>query len=124
MKKIMLSALLGILLLAGCTQQEERVSMQGLCFVEENGTVLLIEEEYHEPIVLSNQSGQEELFAGLSCGDRIEVLTDGMIRETYPAQMDAYGCTLLEEGTLEDLPRETLDTLASMDWLPRGDTNF
>ncbi len=34
------------------------------------------------------------------------------------------GCTLLEEGTLEDLPRETLDTLASMDWLPRDDANF
>lgn len=34
------------------------------------------------------------------------------------------GCTLLEEGTLEDLPRETLDSLAFMDWLPRDDANF
>lgn len=34
------------------------------------------------------------------------------------------GCTQQEEGSLEDLPRETLDTLASMDWLPRDDANF
>lgn len=124
MKPWIISVLLCTLLLAGCARQEEHVSMQGLCFVEENGTVLLIEEERHEPIVLSNQSGQDSLFSGLSCGDRIEVLTDGSIRETYPAQMDVYGCTLLETGTPADLPQETVNSLAAMDWLPRDDTNF
>lgn len=95
--------------------------MQGLCFVEEGGAVLLIEEERGEPIVLHNRSEQDDLFEGLSCGDRIEVLTDGAIRETYPAGMNAYGCTLLEEGAPSDLPEETLAALAELHYVPRDE---
>lgn len=122
MKKAFLGLAAALLLLpAGCAPGEERVAMQGLCFVEENGTVLLIEEEHNEPIMLQNRSGDSALFEGLSCGDRIEVLTDGAIRESYPAQMDAWGVTLLEEGALSDLPQDTLDSLADLNWLPRED---
>lgn len=121
MKSIFMFSLVSLLLLSGCAKQEEYVSMRGLCFVEEGGAVLLIEEERGEPIVLHNRSEQDDLFEGLSCGDRIEVLTDGAIRETYPAGMNAYGCTLLEEGAPSDLPEETLAALAELHYVPRDE---
>ena len=34
---------------------------------------------------------------------------------------DAWGVTLLEEGALSDLPQDTLDSLADLNWLPRED---
>ena len=62
MKSIFMFSLVSLLLLSGCAKQEEYVSMQGLCFVEEGGAVLLIEEERGEPIVLHNRSEQDDLF--------------------------------------------------------------
>lgn len=118
MRKTIAAALACLLLAAGCAAQEDRVRMRGLCFVGGNGQVLLVEETRDEPIVLQNRSGDGALFDGLSCGDSIEVLTDGAIRETYPAQMDAWGVTLLAEGELSDLPADTLGALEDLGWLP------
>ena len=122
MKKMLTMLALCLLLAAGCAQQEERVAMRGLCFVEENGTVLLIEEQRGEPIVLQNRSEDGAMFDGLSCGDVIEVLTDGTIRETYPAQTDAGGVALVAGGGLAGPPQETVDALAALGWLPREDS--
>lgn len=112
-----LAALCALLLWAGCAQEEPRPSMTGLCLAAEGGSYLILTEE-GEPIVMSNQSGREDLFQGLGSGDRIEVVTDGAVQETYPAQVGVYSCTLLEEGSPEDLPQEVLDALAELDWIP------
>ena len=38
------------------------------------------------------------------------------IRETYPAGTDIYSCKLIERGTIEDIPKETLKSLEEMEW--------
>lgn len=67
------------------------------------------------PIVLTDRTGSD-LFAGLSDGDRILVILSP-VAETYPARAGAYFCLRLGGGTPEDLPRQTLQTLAELGWL-------
>lgn len=109
------AALCGLLcalfLLAGCGGKS---AMTGRYLLAESGAALLVTED-GEPVTLSDQSQNGALFQGLNSGDRIQITHDG-IAESYPAQTGAYTCKLLERGTLEDIPEETLASLEELGW--------
>ena len=113
MKKraVLLCALLCALLLSACGGKS---TLEGRYLQAENGAPLIVTED-GEPITLSDQSRDGRLFDGLASGDRIKITHDG-INETYPGQTGAYSCKLLEEGTLDDIPEDTLTALEDLGW--------
>lgn len=66
-----------------------------------------------DPIVLGG--GSDAAFRDLQTGDRIEILCDSIL-ETYPAQTAVYDCKLLERGTGDDLPADTVRSLSDLGW--------
>ena len=58
-------------------------------------------------MVMSDQSGDKKLFDGISTGDLVLVIHDG-IAESYPSQTGAYRVFRLSKGDESDLP-ENLD---------------
>ena len=105
------------LLLSACAAQAaepERTETEGRLLLAENGTALLVTED-GTPMTLAVQAEGEDPWAGYHSGDRIRVTHDG-VSETYPAQTGAYAWERLEEGTLEDVPEETLAALEELGW--------
>ena len=64
----------------------------------------------------ADSSKDQDLFAGLSSGDKILVI-HGLIMESYPGQTHAYYCLRLEAGSLADIPQDVLERLREMGWL-------
>lgn len=91
-----------------------RASMVGRCLISTDGQYLIIDEN-GAPIVLSNQSENEQMFEKLQSGDKIQITFDG-IQETYPAQTGVYTCELLEKGSMEEIPTETVGSLQELGW--------
>lgn len=69
------------------------------------------------PVVMSNRTGNEQLFSRLSDGDRLLVLHDG-IAESYPAKTGAYAVFKLSDGSIEDISAEILTQLDELGWQP------
>lgn len=110
-KWILACTLLVVFMLAGCGG---RSAMTGWYLQAENGADLIVTDD-GGPITLSDQSTGGNLFEGLHSGDRIRITYDG-IDETYPGRTGAYTCKLLEEGTMDDIPEDTLLALEDMGW--------
>lgn len=127
MKKKMLIAAGVVLVLAAAVlvllwQAADRGygSSVGRCVVTRSGDYLLIDDT--GPITMSDRSEGKDLFEGLRTGDKILILHDG-ICESYPGQTGVYGCTLLERGTLEDVPAQILMDLGAMGWIEESGVN-
>ncbi len=60
----------------------------------------------------------EEIFDGISNGDRIKILNDAIL-ESYPSQTNVYYLKKLSDGTEADLPAGTLNSLREMGWIPK-----
>lgn len=88
---------------------------EGRCLITANGSYMLIDES-GSPIVMSNAKNKEDLFDGLSSGDEILVVHDG-IEESYPAGTGVYYCKKIADGEYSDLPEQTLSSLAEMGWV-------
>nr|WP_326184309.1 hypothetical protein [uncultured Oscillibacter sp.] len=99
------------LLLAGCGGKSVTTGW----YLRSESGVSLIVTDGGEPIAISDQSEGGDLFDGLTGGDRIQITHDG-ISETWPGQTGAYSCKLLEEGTMDDIPADTLTALEDMGW--------
>jgi len=56
------------------------------------------------------------LFKDLSDGDLITVYYYE-IRETYPARADIYGLDKKEDGSVDDIPKDVLESLIEMGWI-------
>lgn len=121
MKKLWM-LILGVVLtasLAGCGVQpaqneassfpEDFSEVQGYYLHTDNGNDVVIDSA-GTPIILSNQSGDETLFDGLTNGDIIAVTVDG-IAETYPAEAGCYSCVKQQDGELQDIPDDVLQEL-------------
>lgn len=111
MKKavLFLCAALCALALASCGGKS---AAAGRYLLAESGVSFIVTED-GSPITLSDQSRDGMLFDGLHSGDRIEITHDG-VEETYPARTGAYACRLLESGTLDDIPEDTLTALEDL----------
>ncbi len=117
MKRIgILICALGVLLsaCAAPAAELERMETEGRLLLAENDSALLVTEE-GIPMVLSVQEDGNDPWAGYHSGDRVRVTHDG-VNETYPAQTGAYAWERLEEGTLNDVPEETLAALEELGW--------
>ena len=118
MRKSIFTLFLGciciISILGGCSKVN-KVSMTGRYLKASSGINLIIDEE-GLPIVMGNSSNKEDIFEGLQTGDKIQITCNSEIRETYPAGTDIYSCKLIERGTIEDIPKETLKSLEEMEW--------
>lgn len=89
---------------------------QGKCLITAMGSYMLIDEN-NSPIEMNNQS-EKDIFAGLSSGDEILVLHDG-IQESYPAKTGAYYCKKLNDGKPEDIPASVIESLTELGWLEK-----
>ncbi len=109
------------ILLAGCgkdneTSTEKTVFTEGR-FLQSSTESALIIIENQGPCTM--YSDDEEMFAGLTDGDLIEIEFDGDIAETYPAQITGkiHSVKLKEDGEITDIDQNTIEELKSMGWL-------
>lgn len=85
------------------------------------GRILITANEDHillkndMPISLSNRTQNQSLFEGLTDGDMVLVVHDG-IAESYPAQSGATAVVKLQDGSIDDISRITLDGLVALGW--------
>lgn len=89
---------------------------EGRCLITATGSYMLIDEN-NSPIVMNNRS-EKDLFAGLSSGDKILVIHDG-IQESYPAGTGVYYCKKLSDGEPEDIQNSVVESLTEMGWLKK-----
>ena len=87
----------------------------GRCIVASNGSYMILLD--NSPVTMSNCSGNEDLFSDIKTGDEILILHDG-IQETYPGGTGVYYCKRLNEGTIEDIPDDIIESLSPMGWIP------
>lgn len=102
-----------IILLVGCSVNSKN-SMTGIYLKSMNGSNIIIGED-SGPICMGNETGKENIFDDLKNGDKI-VITYDLIMETYPARTQIYSCKLIERGSVNNIPKDTLDKLQEMGW--------
>lgn len=55
-------------------------------------------------------------FNGIDTGDKVLLVCENAVLETYPGQNTVYYCKKLEDGTRNDLPQTLLKSLEEMGW--------
>lgn len=117
MKRFSLHSLLFVLiisiLLFGCTSEDLDTvdSMEGRFLMSDDGQHIFI--DGHDVIIMG--SSGEDICHDAQNGDRISISTDA-INESYPASANVTSCEILEKGSLDELPIDTLDNLIEMGW--------
>lgn len=101
------------ILLIGCSENSKG-SMIGRYLRSTNGMNIIVSDN-SGPTVMSNKTGDENIFDDLKSGDKIEIIYDS-IMETYPSKTQIYSCKLIERGSVNDIPKEILDKLEEMGW--------
>ncbi|MEG1870800.1 MAG: hypothetical protein RR192_02240 [Peptostreptococcaceae bacterium] len=102
-----------LLLLTSCSSSDNS-ALTGR-YLKTNESHMLID-EHGGPIVMRTESDKEYLFKDLQNGDKINI-TCGAILESYPAQCTIYSLKLIATGTIENIPKSTLDSLKEMGWI-------
>ena len=62
-----------------------------------------------------NKTDTDNIFHNLKSGDKISITYDS-IMETYPGRTNIYSCKFIEKGTLDNIPKDTLDKLQEIGW--------
>ncbi|MDQ0208615.1 hypothetical protein [Alkalicoccobacillus murimartini] len=107
---------LSMIILIGCAANNiEHVtnSMEGIFLKSNNGQNLIINDL--EVVIMGNDTGEEKVFDDLKSGDKIEITSDA-VNESFPSSANVTHCDLIERGSVEDIPQETLDLLKEMGW--------
>lgn len=89
-------------------------TMVGIYLKSNNENNLILTED-NAPILMYNKTNNEYIFDNLKSGDKIKVSYDFTL-ETYPARTNIYSCKLIEEGNLDNIPKDTLDKLEELGW--------
>lgn len=90
-------------------------------YVETKSGTTLFVFETKGPIVAypddtENKEIIENVMNDLTNGDLVAIKCD-RIKETYPGQTDLYDIKKLEDGTIDDIPSDTLEKLREMGWI-------
>ena len=88
--------------------------MEGKVLVTNTGYMIIDEDD--SPIEMSNQSENEEIFKGLTSGDKILIVHDG-IQESFPAGTGVYYCKKLYDGEYKDLPEQVIVSLIELGYI-------
>lgn len=88
--------------------------MEGKVLVT-NTSYMIIDND-NSPIEMSNQSENEEIFKGLTSGDKILIVHDG-IQESFPAGTGVYYCKKLADGEYKDLPEQVIVSLIELGYI-------
>lgn len=87
---------------------------EGQVLITDKGSYMIIID--NSPIVMSNQSKNEEIFEGLTNGDKILIVHDG-IEESYPGGTGVYFCKKLSNGEYKDLLENVIVSLIEMGYI-------
>lgn len=114
MKRIFIAAaavlLLALAVLWGASRRSLSFSV-GHCLVSDSGSHMLVVD--NSPIQLSDRTKNGRLLEGLSSGDKVLVLHDG-VAESYPARTGVYGVWKLRGGSIEDVSVSVLESLMDL----------
>ncbi|MBQ3524522.1 MAG: hypothetical protein IJA43_08735 [Clostridia bacterium] len=88
--------------------------MEGKVLVTNTGYMII--DDDNSPIEMSNQSENEEIFKGLTSGDKILIVHDG-IQESFPAGTGVYYCKKLADGEYKDLPEQVIVSLIELGYI-------
>ncbi len=78
----------------------------------DNTDILIID---NSPVVMSVNSGKDDVFTDYENGDKLLVLHDG-IMESYPAQTRVYFVIKLADGHISDISESVLKQLYELGW--------
>ncbi len=84
------------------------------CIITRQGCMMV---QDNAPVIMHNRSWQQELFEDLSTGDKILVVHDALIAESYPGQTTAYFCIKLQKGSGADVPAEVVTALEELGYI-------
>ena len=79
----------------------------------ENG-VVVFDRSQENPVVMLNQTGNQNAFSNLHTGDRVLVLHDNSMMLSYPAQINVFVCLRLKKGDLSNIPESLMKELVDM----------
>ena len=88
--------------------------MEGKVLVTNTGYMII--DNDNSPIEMSNQSKNEKMFEGLTNGDKILIVHDG-IQESFPAGTGVYYCKKLYDGEYKDLPEQVIVSLIELGFI-------
>lgn len=89
-------------------------------YLDSSGGAMLIDD--NSPITMSAKNGKQQMFDGLTTGDKIFVI-HGLIMESYPAQTYVKYCFKMEDGNWSNFSIEVLQDLYGMGWISEEDIN-
>ena len=82
-----------------------------------SGTSYLIVYDDGSFLVMNYASDNESVFSGLTDGDKIEIVRNPEIMESYPAQCYVKKCKKLEDGELSDVSPIAIERLSELGWI-------
>lgn len=68
------------------------------------------------PCIMSNQTGNENVFSGLQTGDKILIINCA-VNTSYPGYTGCYFCLRLGKGDISDIPEKHLEQLKELGWI-------
>ena len=115
--KRFLVCVIAMLCFCACSEKAEEnasICIEGRFIATKNGSCMILDES-DCPVVMSNETGDSDVFKDLDTGDVIRVECD-YIMESYPAQTAITKLEFVSDGELSDLPSEVIKTLEDMGW--------
>lgn len=118
MKKLIFVIIALTLVLCGCAKEEVEYinKTQGRILECNDHNYVLIYE--NSPIQLNIDESDD--MTGYNDGDLVEVWHD-MILTTYPGQTKVHKITLIEEGSMADIPEDVAKELCDLEWIDYED---
>lgn len=101
------------------SENNDKIVSEGFFLPCTNGSYLLIAENYG-PIELDPKNGDNNIFSEFTAGNRVKAV-HGIILESYPATTTFYSIEKLSDGTLSDIPADTLSNLEELGWIAATD---
>ncbi len=115
--EILLIIILMVIIAMASNQNEFKIigaSMTGVYLSTDQGAKMIIVDG--SPIVIKAASTKGIDYDDLSNGDKITVRFSQLL-ETYPAKALVYDLSKEKEGTIDDIPKEVLESLIELGWL-------
>ena len=77
---------------------------------------IVVFDDSSSPVVMHNKTGDEGLFPDLNTGDRILVVHDNEVMESFPEQMNVYMYCRIGQGEKNALVEEAIKALKELGW--------